>query len=74
MFGGSRYMVSSVVDLFLRYAVWDMGITKSNLKLIRFIIRTANIFLRTDEKIIGRRFDVGPFCFLGFVLLLKFRA
>ena len=37
----------SVVDLFLRYAAWDMGIAESNLELIRFIIETANIFLRT---------------------------
>ena len=37
----------SVVDLFLQYAAWDMGIAESNLELIRFIIETANIFLRT---------------------------
>ena len=37
----------SVVDLFLRYAAWDMGIAESNLELIRFIIETANIFLTT---------------------------
>ena len=43
----------SVVDLFLRYAAWDMGIAESNLELILFIIQTANTFLRTDKRIIG---------------------
>ena len=61
----------SVVDLFLRYAAWDMGIAESNLELILFIIQTANIFLRTDKRIIGRRFDVGPFGFPGFCSALK---
>ena len=61
----------SVVDLFLRYAVWDIGIAESNLELTLFIIQTANIFLRTDKRIIGRRFDVGPFGFPGFCSALK---
>ena len=61
----------SVVDLFLRYTAWDMGIAESNLELILFIIQTANIFLRTDKRIIGRRFDVGPFGFPGFCSALK---
>ena len=67
----------SAVELFLRYAAWDMGIAKSNLELLLFIIHTANIVLRTDKRIIGRRFDVGPFVFPGFrvfVVLLRFRA
>ena len=58
----------SVVDLFLRYAAWDMVIAESHLKIILFIIKTATIFLRTDKRIIGRRFDVGrwsiPFSWL----------
>ena len=53
----------SVVGLFLRYALWDMGTAESNLKLILFIIQTANIFLRTDKRIIAQRFDIGPFGF-----------
>ena len=28
----------SVVDLFLRYAAWDMGIAESNLELILFLL------------------------------------
>ena len=56
----------SVVDLFLRHAAWDMGIAESNLQLILFIIQTANIFLRTDKRIIGQKFDVGRFGFSGF--------
>ena len=51
----------SVIDLFLRYAAWDMGIAKSNLQFIFFIIQTANIFIRTDKRIIGQRFYVGLF-------------
>ena len=43
----------SVVDLFLRYAVWDMGIEDSNLEFTLFIMQTANIFVRTDKIIIG---------------------
>ena len=35
----------SVVDLFLRYAAWDIGMAESNLELILFIMQTANIFL-----------------------------
>ena len=58
----------SVVDLFLRYAASDIGITESNLELILFITQTANIFLRTDKIIIGQRFDVGPFDFPCVVL------
>ena len=42
----------SVIDLLVRYASWDMGITESYLKLILFIGQTANIFLRMDKKII----------------------
>ena len=61
----------SVADLFLRYAAWDMGIAESNLELTLFIIKTANIFLRTDKRIIGRRFDVGPFGFPGFCSAVK---
>ena len=53
----------SVLDLFLQYAACNMGIAESNLKLILFIIQTADIFLRTDQRIIGRRFDIGPFDF-----------
>ena len=52
----------SVVHLFLRYAAWDM---------LLFIIQTANIFQRTDKRIVGRRFDVGPFGFPGFCSALK---
>ena len=48
-----------------------MDIAESNLELIVFIIQTANIFLRTDKRIIGRRFDVGPFRFPGFCSALK---
>ena len=48
-----------------------MGDAESNLELILFIIQTANIFLRTDKRIIGRRFDVGPFGFPGFCSALK---
>ena len=51
----------SVVDLYLRYTAWDVGITESNLEFILFIIQVANIFLRTDKRIICRRFVVGPF-------------
>ena len=51
-----------------------MGITESNLELILFIIQNANIFLRTDKKVIGRRFNVGPFGFHGFCSALKIRA
>ena len=61
----------SVVDLFLRYAAWDMGIAKSNLQFIFFIIQTANIFIRTDKRIIGQRFYVGLFGFLGFSCAVK---
>ena len=61
----------SVIDLFLRYAAWDMGIAKSNLQFIFFIIKTANIFIRTDKRIIGQRFYVGLFGFLGFSCALK---
>ena len=53
----------SVAGLFLRCALWDMGTAESNLKLILFIIQTANIFLRTDKIIIAQRFDIGPFGF-----------
>ena len=42
----------SVIDLLVRYASWDMGITESYLKLILFIRQTANIFLRMDKIII----------------------
>ena len=63
--------VCSVVDLFLRYVVWDMGIAKANLKLTLFIIQTAKLFLRTDKRIIGRRFDVGLFGFSGFCSALQ---
>ena len=52
----------SVVGVFLRYAAWDIGIAGSNLELILFIIWTANIFLRTDKRIIGQR--------LAFVVVL----
>ena len=48
-----------------------MGIGESNLKLILFIIQTANIFLRTNKRIIGERFDIGPFGFPGFCSALK---
>ena len=61
----------SVVDLFLRYAAWDMNIAESNLELILFIIQTPNMFLRTDKRIISQRFDVGPFGFPGFCSALK---
>ena len=61
----------SVVDLFLRYAAWDMGITESNLELILYIIQTANIFLRTNKIIISPRFDVGPLGFPGICSALK---
>ena len=61
----------SVVDLFLRYAAWDMGIAVSYLELILFIIQTANIFLRTNKRIIGQGFNVGPFCFPGFCSAIK---
>ena len=56
----------SAVDLFLRCAAWDMRIRKPNLKSILFIIQTADIFIRTDQRIIGRRFEVGPFGFSVF--------
>ena len=59
---------SSVVDLFLRYAAWDMGSTEVNLELILFSIQTANIFLRTGKRFIDLRFDVG---FPGFCSALK---
>ena len=62
----------SVVNLFLRYAASDMGITESKLKLILYIIQTANIFLRPDKRITGQRFDVGPFGFPGFCSTLVF--
>ena len=61
----------SIVDLFLRYAAWDMGIAESHLELILFVIQSANIFLRTDKRIISQRFDVGPFVFPGFCSALK---
>lgn len=38
--------------LLLRYAARDMDIAESNLKLILFILQTANIFLGTDKNII----------------------
>ena len=63
--------ICSVVDLFLRYAAWDMRIAESNLKLVIFIIQTDNIFLRTDKRIIGRRFNVGSFGFPGFCSAIK---
>ena len=63
--------ICSVVDLFLRYAAWGMGIAESNLKLILFIIQTANIVLSTGKGIIGRRFDVSPFGFPGFCSCFK---
>ena len=44
----------SVVGVFLRYAAWDIGVAGSNLELILFIIWTANILLRMDERIIGQ--------------------
>ena len=53
----------SVVDLFLRYAAWGMGIAwvlLINLELINLIIQTTNIFLRTNKRIIGRRLVLGP--------------
>ena len=59
------------VDLFLQYAAWDMGIAESNLELILFITQTANIFLRTNKRIIGRIFDVGPFGCPSFCSVLK---
>ena len=55
----------SVVDLFSRYAAWDMGIGDSNLELILLPIR------KTNKRIIGRKFDVGPFGFPGFCSDLK---
>ena len=61
----------SVVDLFLGYGAWDVGIAESNLELILFIIQTANIFLRTNKIIIARRFNVGPFGFPGFCSAFK---
>ena len=61
----------SVVDLFLPYAVWDMGIEDSNLEFTLFIMQTANIFVRTDKIIIGRRFNVGLLGFPGFCSALK---
>ena len=48
-----------------------MGIAESNLDLINFIIQTTNIFLRTDKRIIGPRFDVAPFGFHSFCSALK---
>ena len=60
-----------VVDLFLWYAAWDMGITEYNLELILFIIQTANIFLGMNKRIISWRFDVGPFRFPSFGKALK---
>ena len=44
-----------------------MGIAEPNLELVLFIIQTANIFLRTDKRIIGRKFDVVPFGFSVFL-------
>ena len=35
------------------------------------IIQTANIFLRTNKRIIGQAFDVSHFGFLGFCSALK---
>ena len=61
----------SVVDLFLRYAAWDMGIAESNLELFLFIIQAANIFLRIDKRIIDGRFYVGPFNFPCFCSALN---
>ena len=40
----------SVVDLFLQYPAWDMGIAEPNLKLIFLYIQTANVFIRTNKK------------------------
>ena len=60
-----------LLTYFLKYAASDMGIGESNLKLILFIIQTANIFLRTNKRIIGERFDIGPFGFPGFCSALK---
>ena len=40
------------VELLLRYVARDMGIAESNLKLILFILQTANIFLGTGKNII----------------------
>ena len=39
-------------ELLLRYAARDVGIAEPNLKLILFILQTANIFLGTDKNII----------------------
>ena len=64
----------SAVDLFLSYTAWDMGIADSNLEFTFFIMQTANIFLRTDKIIIGRRFNVGLFGFPGFCSALKIRC
>ena len=49
------------------HVAWDMDIVESNLK----VILTANIFLRTDKIIIGRRFHVDSFSFPGFCSALK---
>ena len=61
----------SVVDLFLPYAVWDMGIEDSNLEFTLFIMQTATIFVRKDKIIIGRRFNVGLPGFPGYCSALK---
>ena len=64
----------SAVNLFLRYAAWDMGIAESNFELVLFIMQIANIFLRMHKRIIGQRFDVGPSGFPGFCSALKTRC
>ena len=40
----------SVVDLFLRYAAWDMGIADSNLELILFIFFYINYIIHCKIK------------------------
>ena len=42
-----------------------MDITESNVELILLIIKTTNIFLRTDKRIIGRKIGISPFGFPG---------
>ena len=55
----------SVVDLFCLKAACDGGISASSLSLILLVIH-ARVLCREESRIIGLRFDGGPFALLGY--------
>ena len=51
----------SVVDLFALYAACDGGISASNRSLILLVMQAASILRNEESRMIGLRFEGGPF-------------